>query len=210
MKGISGRAMRELASVNCAFVGVATMGEIKNCSQLRFGLEEETVGRLRLLDEAARRRLGYRPFSLFTLRFQDVPAWDAVLERRVRDGDPVFAWPDNGSRLHQFLLMALAAFRELAEREPLSASVLFGAPPALVTQMTRVDISALPGIAKTVKPWLSARCATERDWWRWMILKSCVETDECPDRHRGVHASLMRALNLDKARLRGGRLCRRI
>lgn len=207
IQGISERAMGELAGVNSAFVGLAAMSEQEDTGGI--GLSRTIVRRLSLLDDASRRRLGFHPFSLFTLNFQDVPGWSALLEQRVRDGEEVLYWPDDGSRLYQFLVMALAAVRELAEREPLSASVLFGIPSPLVPKLGETDIGALPAVATAIKPWLRARCSNREDWWDRMILASCSDEADRADRYRGVHASLMRALNLEEPRAKGGRLYRR-
>lgn len=208
IQGISDRAMRELAGVNAAFISVVTMddGQVSG----NFGLPDEIVSRLRLLDEDSRRRLAYRPFALFALNFRDSARWKQLVEQRVHDGDAAQYWPDDASRVHQFLAVTLAAVRELAEREPLSASVLFGIPPALVAGLRDLDIGRLPAVATKIQPWLRARCATRRDWWSRMIVTSCAEGMECPCRHRGLHTSLMGALGLEQARLKGGRLCRRV
>jgi hypothetical protein len=208
MRGISDRAMRELAGVNAAFVSVVALGDGEHRGG--FGLADETVSRLRLLDEDSRHRLALRPYALFTLNFRNATGWKELVERRVHDGDAAQYWPDDASRVHQFLAMTLAAVRELAEREPLSASVLFGIPPTLVNGLSCLDIGRLPAVATKIKPWLRARCATRPDWWNRLIMASCAEGLDCPCLFRGVHASLMRALGLEKARLRGGRLCRRL
>ncbi|MGD2031556.1 MAG: hypothetical protein PVI25_00940 [Gammaproteobacteria bacterium] len=208
MQGISERAMRELAGVNAAFISVVTMDDAERRGG--FGLADEIISRLRLLDDESRRRMAYRPFALFTLNFRDSAGWKQLVEQRVHDGDAAQYWPDDASRVHQFLAVTLAAVRELAEREPPSASVLFGIPPVLVDGLRDLDIGRLPAVATKIKPWLKARCATRHDWWSRMIVTSCAQGVECPCRHRGLHTSLMRALGLDQVRVKGGRLCRRL
>lgn len=208
IQGISDRAMRELAGVNAAFISVVSLGDGERRGS--FGLADETVSRLRLLDDDSRQRLAFRPYALFTLNFRNAVGWSELLEERVHDVDAAQYWPDDASRVHQFLAMTLAAVRELAEREPLSASVLFGIPPTLVDGLRCLDIGRLPAVATKVKPWLRARCATRPDWWGRMIMASCAKGVDSPCHFRGVHASLMRALGLEHARLRGGRLCRRL
>lgn len=207
LRGISDRAMRELAGVNSAFVSMAVLESPEKGGCL--GLKKETLARLRLLEDEALRRLARRPHALFTLRFHDVTGWTALLERRVRDGERLYSWPDEASRLHQFLVMTLVTVRELAEREPPAASVLFGIPPDLVGTLNRFDIGALPGVAAAVRPWLKACLGARPEWWSLNIIMSCARTLEPANFHRGVHGSLMRALNLNRARLREGRLCRR-
>jgi len=207
LRGISDWAMRELAGVNSAFVSMAAL-ESSNKDEC-FGLKKETLARLRLLEDEARCRLARRPHALFTMRFHDVTGWAALLEQRVRDGGRVYSWPDEGSRLHQFLVMTLVTVRELAEREPPAASVLFGIPPELVGALNRFDIGVLPSVAVAVRPWLKACLGARPEWWSLNIIMSCARGLEPADFHRGVHGSLMRALNLNRARLREGRLCRR-
>lgn len=210
MRGISDRALRELAGVNGAFIALTAMGGPGTGGRGQFGLPGDTVERLRLMDLEARRRLADKPYALFNLRFHDLAAWDALLDEGVRDGAGVVSWPDGGTRVHQFLVMVLGAMREVAGHEPFSASVLFGMPPVLAAALSRADIGTLPVLAEAVRPWLKARCAARADWWSEMIVAACGEGRPFPDPHRGIHASLMRALDLGRARLPEGRLCRRL
>lgn len=208
--GISNRAIRELIGVNNAFIALTAISGEGPCDRGRFGLDGDIVGRLRLMDRVARRRLADKPYALFSLRFHDIAGWDALLDQGVRDGVGVVSWPDDGTRLHQFLVMVLGAMREMAGREPYSASVLFGVPPALGTALSRAEIGTLPALAEAVSPWLRARCAASGDWWSEMIVTACARGRPSRDPHRGIHASLMAALDLRRARLPDGRLCRRL
>ena len=81
MQGISERAMRELAGVNAAFISVVTMDDAERRGG--FGLADEIISRLRLLDDESRRRMAYRPFALFTLNFRDSAGWKQLVEQRV-------------------------------------------------------------------------------------------------------------------------------
>ena len=81
MQGISERAMRELAGVNAAFISVVTMDDAERRGG--FGLADEIISRLRLLDDESRRRMAYRPFALFTLNFRDSAGWKQLVEQQL-------------------------------------------------------------------------------------------------------------------------------
>lgn len=207
--GVSGKAMRELAGVNHAFIALLMLGHAGDSGPARFGLDACTIRRVRLLDDHSRARIGSGPFSLFSLRFHDIAGWRAVLGRGVREDAGTVPWPAEGGRVQQFLVMALAAIRAVAGREPVSASVLFGVPAVLAADLARTEIRALPMLAEAISPWLRARCASMTDWWEALILSACAEPADGPETHRGVHSSLVSALSLRQARLPDGRLYRR-
>ncbi len=207
--GVSGKAITDLEGVNRAFLELMTTGAPVLPDTGCFGLAADTIYRVRMLDDRCRRRVGHGQFPLFSVRFHDIAAWSAVLERGVRDEVGALTWPADGGRVQQFLVMALAAIRGVAAREPVSASVLFGVPALLVADLSRIEIRALPGIAKAVTPWLRARCAAKTGWWERMIVSACQEGEGGVDNHRGVHSSLLGALSLGEARLPEGRLYRR-
>jgi hypothetical protein len=207
--GVSDRAFRELAGVNQAFLDLLTMENAGEEGAVQFGLGAGIVHRIRLLDERCLERIARRPFPLFSLRFDDRNSWAAVLARGVRDDAAGLSWPVDGGRVQQFLVMAIAAIRAVAAREPVSASVLFGVPASLSADLARTEIRALPAVAEAVSPWLQAKCATMSDWWSGMILFACGASTDTSATHRGIHSSLVSALNLRRARVPEGRLYRR-
>lgn len=207
--GVSDKAFRELAGVNQAFVDLLTMEHAGEEDAERFGLGADIVRRIRLLDERCLGRIAGRPFPLFSLRFDDLAGWTAMLARGVREDAATLSWPVEGGRVQQFLVMAIAAIRAVAAREPVSASVLFGVPASLSADLARTEIRALPALAEAVSPWLQARYASMTDWWGGLILSACGAPGDAAATHRGVHSSLVGALNLRRARVPEGRLYRR-
>jgi hypothetical protein len=197
--GVSARAMCELAGVNQAFLALLMISHARDADTGRFGLDDECLA-----------RIGEGPFPLFSLRFHDVAAWSAILDRGVREDAGAPPWPATGGRQQQFMVMALAAIRAVAGREPVSASVLFGVPAVLAVELGRTEIRALPMLAEAVSPWLRAKCASMTDWWNELIVSARGTTGDGFQHHRGVHTSLVSALNLRRARLPGGRLYRRL
>lgn len=207
--GVSDKAFRELAGVNQAFIDLVTIENAGEKDADRFGLGAGIVRRIRLLDAHCLERIARRPFPLFSLRFDDLASWTAVLARGVREDAAGLSWPVEGGRVQQFLVMAIAAIRAVAAREPVSASVLFGVPASLSADLARTEIRALPGVAEAVSPWLRAKCANMNDWWAGLILTACGASVDASATHRGIHSSLVSALKLRRARLPEGRLYRR-
>jgi len=207
--GVSGKAMRELAEVNHAFLTLLVMSPVFEENRDLFGLDPDTVRRIRLLEEENLVRMGSGPFPLFSLRFHDLPGWGALLGSGVCEDACAPTWPAECGRVHQFMVMALAAIRSVAGREPVSASILFGAPAELVTQLSAAEIRSLPAIAEAASPWLRARCAAMTNWWDGLIVSACRAEEYGPETHRGIHSSLVSALDLRRARLPEGRLYRR-
>ena len=205
--GLSQRALEEIAGLNHAFLGLMT-GCHHGGPGTWLGLESETIRRLCLLDAEALDRLGRLPFALFSLHLNDRPAWDTLLERGVADVSDPAGWPDDGSRRQQFLMMALAAMRDMAATDRFSTSRLFGLPGELATAISRTDIVWLPIMAAAIKPWLRARHADRRDWWDAIITDADLDRPGVAQRHFGVQLSLQGALGLKQARLPRGRLCR--
>lgn len=207
--GVSDKAFRELAGVNQAFMDLLTMEQDPDEDIDRFGLGAGIVRRIRLLDEPCLERIARRPFPLFSLRFHDLNGWSAVLARGVREDAAALSWPLEGGRVQQFLVMAITSIRVVASREPVSASVLFGVPACLSADLARTEIRALPVLAEAVSPWLQAKCASMSEWWAGLIVSACGAAVDTSATHRGVHSSLISALNLRRARVPEGRLYRR-
>lgn len=205
-KKVSARALNEVAGMNRAFLSLATSGP-RACT--RFGLEDDIVLRLHLLESDPMRRLAAVPFSLFSLALHDAAAWDSVLDRRVRDESAPTCWARDGSSEQQFMIIALGGIRDIAGRDPQWASLLFGADPTLANSLAGVEIARLPALADSARPWLRARLAADREWWDALILSACRGGLSGGDRELGIHRTLQRALNLREARLPRGRICRK-
>lgn len=203
---ISSRALNEVAGMNRAFLSLVT-SVTGACA--RFGLGDDIVLRLHLLESDPMRRLTAVPFSLFSLGLHDAAAWDSILDRRVRDATGLTCWAQDGSSEQQFLIIALSGIREIAGRDPQWASLLFGADPELANALAGVEIARLPALADSARPWLRARLAADRAWWDALILSACRGGPSGGDRDLGIHRSLQRALNLQQARLPRGRICRK-
>lgn len=201
------RAIDEVAGLNRAFLNLASSSPEAGA---RCGLAAEIVARLHLLEPEHCKRLATQPFSLFSLRLHEAEAWEPLLQNRVRDAaGEAPCWSSEGSSEQQFLLVALGIVRDMAGRDPHCASLLFGLEAGLADSLPKVEITRLPAIAETVRPWLRALLADDTVWWDSMIVSACRGGTSGNGRDLGIHRTLQRALNLRDARLPRGRLCRR-
>ena len=205
--GVSQQAFEEVAGLNQAFFSL-----LRTCCRDDTGawpgLQPATLNRLCLLDGESVQRLSRLPFALFSLRLHDLPVWESVTECGVSEASGPGEWPDDGSRRHQFLVIALGTLRDMARTEPLSTSLLFGIPRDFASAISRTELAGLPVIADAIPPWRRARHAARWEWWEAIVTDAALCRPGVAQRHVGVHLSLQRALSLQNARLPRGRLCR--
>lgn len=201
--------MDELLAANRMFLWLMRSRMNGDDAAAPFGLDRRCGALVRQLDGKAITLVARCPFALFSLDFDDHAAWRGLLEGRVAEPE-LPSWSRKESDLNQFLLMVLAAIRNLSYREPFASSMLYGIAPDLGRQLASLDLAALATLAADTRAHLRVTLAESPIFWRDLLLLSAgdVSRGSAAVRALGLQLTIQRALGLTDCHANGGRLIR--
>jgi len=156
------------------------------------GLPPTVMASLSALDGAARRRIASVPFTLFSMRFNDMSYWQAVIERPAATPRRV---PSEG-----FGRTAVFLAWHLVQTGPAAAGVALGMSSdvaALYQWLPLGDLDRIGGLAQTV---MAPRWPTNRAFWQRLL--AAARSTVAIETARFFGLQLLAAESLQDGRLR--------
>ncbi len=209
--GIDERTRDEISGTNRVFLSLIRRHGMESGATAGFGLGAAATATIVSLSLHELEQLSRCPFALFSIGFEQQEDWVALLGRRVAEPG-VARWHDADQETNQFLVIALAALRGVAGRDPFLARLLYGIPGMLCRPLASLDLAALPILVPSLKDRLRARLNTCPGFWRDLLTGVYLGADASAVsgaiRQLGLQLTLQRGLGLRGRRAAHPRLCR--
>lgn len=209
--GIDERTRDEISGTNRVFLSLIRRPGTGSGATPGFGLSAAATATIASLTPHELGQLSRCPFALFSLGFEQVQDWIALLERGVTEPG-VAQWRDTDQEINQFLVIALAGLRGVAGRDPFLARLLYGIPDMLCRPLANLDLAALPILVPHLKERLRARLIGCPGFWRDLLTGIYLGADapagSGATRQLGLQLTLQRGLGLRGRRAAHPRLCR--
>ena len=209
--GIDERTRDEISGTNRVFLSLIRRHGMESGATAGFGLGSAATATIVSLSLHELEQLSRCPFALFSIGFEQQEYWVALLGRRVAEPG-VARWHDADQETNQFLVIALAALRGVAGRDPFLARLLYGIPGMLCRPLASLDLAALPILVPSLKDRLRARLNTCPGFWRDLLTGVYLGADASAGsgaiRQLGLQLTLQRGLGLRGRRAAHPRLCR--
>ncbi len=209
--GIDETTREEISGTNRVFLSLIRRHGIESGATTGFGLGAAATATIASLTRHELAQLSRCPFALFSLGFEQEEDWVALLGRRVAEPG-VARWRDADQETNQFLVIALAALRGVAGRDPFLARLLYGIPGMLCRPLAGLDLAALPILVPSLKDRLRARLTACPGFWRDLLTGIYMGQDapagSGATRQLGLQLTLQRGLGLRGLRAAHPRLCR--